>query len=134
CFPLQALLNALNLTHVNFVSLDVEGVEDQVLSSFWGSGIEVDVWMVEHLNSNKLPHEKDVIDYQFIKEFELQGYSLYTIHFGQPMDYVFIRNGTKIHQQSFKKKPHIIDKACPFWNSKACTDYDQNNSVRETVK
>lgn len=37
CFPLYSLLLALNTTHINFLSLDVEGAELQVRWMFyWG--------------------------------------------------------------------------------------------------
>ncbi|XP_037779224.1 uncharacterized protein LOC119575668 [Penaeus monodon] len=59
CFPLQTILLALGVRHVDLVSLDIEGVERDVLRSFWSSGcdvvgaptcVEVDVWIVESVD------------------------------------------------------------------------------------
>lgn len=55
CLPLASLLLALNKTHVQFVSLDIEGAEVDVLKTFpWGM-IKVDAWLVEHIIPTSAP-------------------------------------------------------------------------------
>nr|XP_053633921.1 uncharacterized protein LOC128689586 [Cherax quadricarinatus] len=48
CLPLATLLLAINITHVDMVSLDVEGAEEDILRHFPWDRITVDVWLVEH--------------------------------------------------------------------------------------
>ncbi|KAK8747571.1 hypothetical protein OTU49_016464 [Cherax quadricarinatus] len=48
CFPLYSLLLALNSTHVDFLSLDVEGAELQVLKTVPWESVSIDVLCVEH--------------------------------------------------------------------------------------
>ncbi|XP_053633989.1 uncharacterized protein [Cherax quadricarinatus] len=48
CLPLATLLLAMNITHVDMVSLDVEGAEEDILRHFPWDRITVDVWLVEH--------------------------------------------------------------------------------------
>ncbi|XP_023930495.1 protein Star [Lingula anatina] len=47
CLPIQTLLGAMGRTHVDFFSLDVEGVELNVLQAFPWDKITVDMWTVE---------------------------------------------------------------------------------------
>ncbi|XP_042867252.1 uncharacterized protein LOC122250052 [Penaeus japonicus] len=51
CLPLASLLLALDVTHVHFISLDVEGAEPAILRSFAWDAITVDVWLVEHITN-----------------------------------------------------------------------------------
>ncbi|XP_053645931.2 uncharacterized protein [Cherax quadricarinatus] len=53
CFPALTYFLALNITRVHFFSLDVEGVEMEVLRSFPFDRITVDVWAIEHIGSPK---------------------------------------------------------------------------------
>ncbi|KAK7086967.1 hypothetical protein SK128_002515 [Halocaridina rubra] len=105
CFPLQTLLLAINVTYVNFISLDVEGVEMRVLDAFWGSQITVDVWIVEHKHSDSVLGSNDSLDSKFIHWFQSKGYTLYTYGFYSPVDYVFIRNGSNISARAFSERP-----------------------------
>ncbi|XP_068200561.1 uncharacterized protein [Palaemon carinicauda] len=52
CLPLATLLLAVNVSHVDLISLDVEGVEMEILRTFFSSTVHltVDVWIVEHKN------------------------------------------------------------------------------------
>ncbi|XP_037778095.1 uncharacterized protein LOC119574893 [Penaeus monodon] len=100
CFPLQTILLALGVRHVDLVSLDIEGVERDVLRSFWSSGcdvvgaptcVEVDVWIVESVDDKILE-----------LEFAANGYSVYTVLKDlYPYNYVFIKNGTEVHRRAF---------------------------------
>ncbi|ELU01268.1 hypothetical protein CAPTEDRAFT_202512 [Capitella teleta] len=47
CFPIDAVLRALDVKHIDYFSLDVEGLEVAILKTFpWGT-VTVDVWTVE---------------------------------------------------------------------------------------
>ena len=48
CFPLAAILRALNVTHVDYFSLDIEGAEYDVIKSFPFDDINVDVMTIEY--------------------------------------------------------------------------------------
>lgn len=77
CLPLATLLLAINITHVDLVSLDVEGAEVGILRHFpWGRVI-VDVWVVEHtLASNQSTHDA-VHEAEFVNMFLSRGYALF---------------------------------------------------------
>ncbi|XP_064117630.1 uncharacterized protein LOC135223052 [Macrobrachium nipponense] len=107
CFPLQTLLLAINVTNVNLISLDVEGVEMDVLNSFFSSKgtITVDVWIVEHQHHNSNLEDNDHVDRHFIYWFQSKGYTLYTFGSYSPKDYIFIRNGSSIYEKSFSSRP-----------------------------
>ncbi|XP_068244980.1 uncharacterized protein [Palaemon carinicauda] len=57
CLPLASLLLGLNVTHVDFISLDVEGAEPAILNSFPWNVITVDVWLVEHITGLESPEQ-----------------------------------------------------------------------------
>ncbi|XP_068209428.1 uncharacterized protein [Palaemon carinicauda] len=108
CFPLLSLLKALGMTQVDFISLDIEGVEDEVVRSFLNQdgGILVDVWMVEHQNPGTVL--KDETDHAFINWFASKGYSLYAIAKDAPIfNYVFVRTTSSLYDSVFvgKNKP-----------------------------
>ncbi|XP_076066042.1 uncharacterized protein LOC143039688 [Oratosquilla oratoria] len=123
CLPLATLLIALNVTHVDVVSLDVEGAEKGVLQHFpWGR-ILVDVWVVEHeddtekwssneesakqLSIGKIPRDRllgsdGYVDKDFTDFFATRGYVLYSIsndHY--PRNYVFIREESDHYKRLF---------------------------------
>ncbi|XP_064117629.1 uncharacterized protein LOC135223051 [Macrobrachium nipponense] len=93
CFPLETLLRAVNVTYVNFISLDVEGVEMDILKNFLGGNITVDVWIVEHKHPEGMDGPNDKVHPGFIHWFQSKGYTLYTYGPPIPTDYTFIRNG-----------------------------------------
>lgn len=74
CIPLATLLLAIGITHVDLVSLDVEGAEVGILQHFpWGR-IKVDVWVVEHANASAT-----LADSEFLHMFLSHGYEVYRI-------------------------------------------------------
>uniref|UniRef100_A0A0P4WF87 Methyltransferase FkbM domain-containing protein n=1 Tax=Scylla olivacea TaxID=85551 RepID=A0A0P4WF87_SCYOL len=81
CFPLYTLLLALNTTHLNFLSLDVEGAELQVLQTVPWEKVRVDVLCVEHRHvpegSRALQTYLEAHDYQ--------------LHSTLGDDYIFVR-------------------------------------------
>jgi len=70
CFPLESLLLALNQTVVDYLSLDVEGFELDVLRSLPLGRLHIDVISVEFLHARE-----PVAEYQRLMAD--QGYSLY---------------------------------------------------------
>ena len=49
CFPLNSIMAALNVTHVDYLSLDVEGPEVEILRTVDWSRLRVDVITVEYV-------------------------------------------------------------------------------------
>ncbi|XP_045585023.2 uncharacterized protein [Procambarus clarkii] len=58
CFPLYSYLLALNVTSVQYLSLDVEGAEADILLSFPWEKANVTVWSIEHRPYNS--HFRDL--------------------------------------------------------------------------
>ncbi|CAL4123200.1 unnamed protein product [Meganyctiphanes norvegica] len=101
CIPLGTLLTAISVTHVDFISLDVEGAELGILKNFpWGK-ISVDVWLVEHDGEVKSDSEKKSskkIDKSFVDFFNDKGYKLYKASTEIPsLNYVFIKDTFNIN-------------------------------------
>ncbi len=48
CFPLESILAALNRTHVDYFSLDVEGKEVEILKTVPFDRIQIDTLSVEY--------------------------------------------------------------------------------------
>ncbi|CAG7830954.1 unnamed protein product [Allacma fusca] len=82
CFPLVSQLAAINITHVDFLSLDVQGLEMDILATILvDSGITVDYILAEH---TLIPNGKNSM-----KEFLIsKGYELIFDHFN---DFLFKR-------------------------------------------
>ncbi len=93
CFPLESILLALNRTHVDYVSLDVEGLELDIMKTIPFDQIQIDTLSLEYV------HGKG--GKKAYKEFmEQQGYVMYkeinhrrkvidlSVH-----DLIFVRNG-----------------------------------------
>ncbi|ELU16778.1 hypothetical protein CAPTEDRAFT_225171 [Capitella teleta] len=65
CFPIYSILLALEVKHIDYFSLDIEGLEVEILKTFpWGA-ITVDVWTVEY---------RTFIDAEFSKTASIQRY------------------------------------------------------------
>ena len=93
CFPLESMLLALKVSHVDYLSLDVEGREMDVLATMpLQHGIQVDIISVEYAHSgwSKVNYRQAMAHH---------GYQLYQdIHkaswfrpVGFARDYVFVR-------------------------------------------
>lgn len=92
CFPLYSVLLALNQTHIDYFSLDVEGFELDILKTIPFDKLDISVFSVEYA------HAKDGEAY---KQFmEKKGYTLHSrvekyrpeIYFGCK-DYIFVKKG-----------------------------------------
>lgn len=62
CFPALTFFLAMNVSRVDFFSLDIEGVELDVLRSFPFDRVTVDVWAIEHVGQPKNESLPSVVD------------------------------------------------------------------------
>lgn len=141
CIPAEILLQALNVTKVDFFSLDVENAEVEVLQNFPFDRITVDVWMIEHINPNlKLfndgSQEGEFEDESFIEFMENKGYYLFDLYCVPIPDYSFIRIGSdifrklEIPKESWKRKSICKDAE----NGKAIKNYFDVQSKNQSRK
>ncbi len=92
CFPLLSMMLALNCTHIDYFSLDVEGLELQVLKTIPFDRLDISVFTVEY--------EHGASRHSYIEYMETQGYDMYQtvvasnsqINYGSN-DYVFVKKG-----------------------------------------
>lgn len=88
CFPLASYLLALNVTVIDFLSLDIQGHEWAVLR-----GLPLDAWRVrslavEHLKPPDSPHGGSSTDAAFVRYMETSGYHLVDVY--REVDYFFV--------------------------------------------
>ena len=93
CFPLESILLALNRTHVDYVSLDVEGLELDIMKTIPFERIQIDTLSLEYINGKG--GKKAYMEFM-----EQQGHVMYkeinhrrkiidlSVH-----DLIFVRNG-----------------------------------------
>lgn len=123
------LLRALNVSHVDFFSLDVEKVEEDVLKHFPFDEITVDVWAIEHrvrgyTDKTPPPHPNvslakmkknslftrieiltresslsNIEDTLFIKFMLSKGYYLLDILCTHVPDYIFVRKNSDLYKR-----------------------------------
>ena len=92
CFPVESLLAALNQTVVDFLSLDVEGVELDILKTIPFDRLNFRVMAVEYIHGNKTQY----------KEFmSKRGFYVHKdISYQKPViglyveDFIFVNNST----------------------------------------
>ena len=102
CVPLATLLLATNTTHVDLVSLDVEGAEMGILRHFPWRRVTVDVWVVEHARESVHSQHRTTNssltaadDKEFIHIFTSRGYEVYEISKDLIIpNYVFVLRGS----------------------------------------
>ena len=69
CLPLSTLFWALNRTRIDYLSLDVEGIEYKVVEGFPFSKFDIRAWSIEQLHTNA-SGVKDIMNkngYKFMK-------------------------------------------------------------------
>jgi len=94
CFPFESIMLALNQSHVDYFSLDVEGNELSILRTIPFSAIVIDMWSVEYVHGNsknetlKFMLDKGYTLHKDIKLFKPE-FTLYVD------DFIFIRNDFK---------------------------------------
>ncbi|XP_066953433.1 uncharacterized protein [Macrobrachium rosenbergii] len=87
CFPFLTYWKALNLTRVDLFSLDVEGAEEQILSTIPWDAVDIRTLILEHYGYSKEP------DQVFVDSVEQRGYSLYDYNIDKDFigDYIFVK-------------------------------------------
>ncbi|XP_064104942.1 uncharacterized protein LOC135214494 isoform X2 [Macrobrachium nipponense] len=104
CLPLASYLLALNLTTLDFLSLDIQGFEEEVLYSIPYDKVKVRVIAVEFViqddNGDLYLGE---IDHNFVKNMESKGYFL--VDFDHESNYIFaLKDDPKLKDKLDKKK------------------------------
>ncbi|XP_068207403.1 uncharacterized protein [Palaemon carinicauda] len=110
CFPTLTFLMALNISKVDFFSLDVEGVEMDILKAFPFDRVAVDVWAIEHIGKPKndsLFHRADSAngkpwefeDPEFVAFMESRGYYLFDMFCNPIPDYIFVRRDSRVFRR-----------------------------------
>lgn len=91
CFPLLSIMLALNRTHIDYFSLDVEGLEIPVLKTIPFDQLDISVFTVEY------SHQKS--KQEMVRFMESKGYKVHAdIHASKPEiyygcdDFVFVKN------------------------------------------
>ena len=120
CFPLESLLLALNSTHVDYFSLDVEGFELDVLRSLPLGRLHIDVISVEFL------HAREPVS-EYHRLMTDRGYSLYaTVN---SMDYIFVKKhlmNSKHDEIANSRTPTVRTMAAETSHSKQVPKPDAN--------
>ncbi|XP_037783802.1 protein Star-like [Penaeus monodon] len=103
CFPSLTFFLALNVTKVDVFSLDVEGVEVDILQSFPFDKIIVDVWVIEHVFPSGKPFSTPPLwhheDSEFIAFMEARGYYLFDMFCSIITDYIFVRRDSEVFER-----------------------------------
>ena len=128
CLPTESLLRVINITHIDFFSLDIETVEEPVLENFPFNEITVDIWAIEHrrmdipqeaeadhlnytfhdLEKQKFPTDVIQRKNKFIKTLEHKEFILFMISKGYYYfdmtcafvgDYIFVRKNSELFQR-----------------------------------
>ncbi|XP_076042253.1 protein Star-like [Oratosquilla oratoria] len=90
CFPILTYLAALNVTHLDVFSLDVQGAEKEILLNFPWAKITVDVFIIEYIH---LPPDPTWTADNFLEYMTKKGYRLYE-RFN--IDYIFVHKRFKV--------------------------------------
>ena len=103
CFPLHTYLLALNRTHIDFLSLDTQGGEADILRRFPWNKITVEIVIIEHIDMEGL------IDKEIIKFMNANNFILFALT-AEP-DYLFLNK----HSDLYKSYKHetvqsVLDK------------------------
>jgi hypothetical protein len=89
CFPLESLMAALNRTRIDYLSLDIEGAELDVLKTIPWDRLDIRILSVEYASFG--PLGKQAYE-DFMKS---KGYEVFAdIHVNSPVwayDYIFIK-------------------------------------------
>ena len=88
CFPLNAVLAALGVEHVDYLSLDVEGVELNILETVNWTRFSVDVLTVERPSTEE--------NRKRLRELLVGSGRYEQVEFNSTQDFVFLRRQTKL--------------------------------------
>ena len=96
CFPLYSILYALNFKHIDLFSLDIEGIEPDVLEHFPFDKVDISVLIIEviHLDREKLERILSNAGYRKVnhtKELDfVVPYTAFTVKF---RDRIYVKKG-----------------------------------------
>ena len=94
CFPLLSVMLAMNQTHIDYFSLDVEGVEFDILKTIPFDKLDITTFSVEYEHTTKGGKEK------IIELMKSNGYTLHsTITTEAPTwvrDFIFVKKAAKL--------------------------------------
>jgi hypothetical protein len=102
CFPFESIMLALNQSHVDYFSLDVEGVEFNILRTIPYDRVIIDTLSVEYVHSDSKNATREYMigqGYRMDKEVVTSNYviSLYV------EDFIFVRESLKLNSTSPSK-------------------------------
>ena len=90
CLPLYSLMLALNQRHIDYLSLDVEGLELSILQTIPFDKLDISVITVEYKHSSARQQYLDYMEskgYVMVQQLRYGSHELYM--FGN--DYVFVK-------------------------------------------
>ena len=105
CFPLHSFLMALNVTTVDFLSLDIQGPELKVFNTIPFNKIYLRAMVIENIQNNL-----HFIDKSFVNNIEEKGFKFIGAHgSGGSVDYFFVsKNDKDLVKRSNKVNMEII--------------------------
>ena len=89
CFPLYSFLLALNVTVVDFLSLDIQGPEIDVFNTIPFDKIYIRSMVIENLQNGNFVDEK------FVNNIEEKGFKFIRVH-GESVDYFFVNKDDEV--------------------------------------
>ncbi len=92
CFPFYSMMLALNRTHINYFSLDVEGLELDILKTIPFDELNISIFTVEykHGKDGNAAYERFMAGKGYHVHSKIVAYKPH-IYFGCS-DYVFVKN------------------------------------------
>ena len=89
CFPLNSYFYALNVTHVDLLSLDTQGSKEFMILNFDFKKIRVNYLFVEHLQFGDGITDNYLFDKLFVDEVNAKGFKL-LFFYPDFADYIFM--------------------------------------------
>ncbi|KAK7065855.1 hypothetical protein SK128_002718, partial [Halocaridina rubra] len=108
CFPLRSYLKALNVTTVDYMSLDTQGHEWEMIKTLLKGTISVRVLAVEHFPDVDYIQEGTSIDEKFILYMRDIGFRL--IDIDDNTNYIFVLEGDPLLDVPLTKYSHKRNK------------------------
>ena len=93
CIPVETLLSALNRTQVDYFSLDVEGMENDVVRTIDYKKFDIRTWSIEYSHTKASSMKQHLLDhgYEFKKQINACDKRISLV----VEDYVFQKTPTK---------------------------------------
>ena len=106
CFSLYSYLLALNVTTVDFLSLDIQGPELEVFNTIPFNKIYIRSMVIANIQNNGLR----IVDKKFVDNIEEKGFKFIAVRgIGGSVDYFFVNQNDKtLVKKSFKVDMELI--------------------------